>query len=292
MPSDVHFVIYEPALAGRSAGNSVELWRVAWVRSDVNAQGQAMPPSGNEWAVAPFQRFSIPFRYESPPGETEIVHIVPTVPLQPGLYSVIIPGAREGRVGVAWDSVDQRQYAAQNCVDRYEGNFFRTCPVATDDQPAAALPEPADSSAAGITAGGELPSLAAPSSSAPPVTPAPTYATPSGAPPTALPAPTTAQPPAVPVSAEDLQISLFDPMRRDGALIIQGVVTNTGNVARTIPTMQGSLETSTGQQLRRWEFQPPVRTLAPGKRTNFETEVQPIPPGVARASVGFIASPR
>src|SRR5262245_20197882 len=53
MPSSVHFVIYEPALAGRSAGNSVELWRVAWVRSDISAQGQAMPVEGSQWAVAP-----------------------------------------------------------------------------------------------------------------------------------------------------------------------------------------------------------------------------------------------
>jgi hypothetical protein len=297
MPSNVHFVIYEPALAGRSAGNTVQLWRVAWVRSEINAQGQAMPISGNEWAVAPFERFSVPFRYESPPGETEIVHIVPTVPLQPGLYDVTIPGAREARVGVTWNSVDQRQYAAQNCVDRYDGNFYRTCPVASE-QPTASLPRPADPSAAGITEGGALASLGAPSSSAPPVAPAPTSATPSVAPapaspaPSAAPAPTTAQQPAVPVSAEGLQISLLDPVRRNGGLIIQGVVTNTSSEMRAIPTMQGSLETSTGQEVRRWEFRPQVTTLGPGERANFNTEVRPVPPGVARASVSFIASSR
>lgn len=306
MPSNVHFVIYEPALAGRSAGNSVELWRVAWVRSEINAQGQAMPISGNEWAVAPFERFSIPFRYESPPGDTEIVHVVPTVPLQPGLYTVSIRGAREARVGVTWNSVDQRQYAAQNCVDRYEGDFYRTCPVAID-QPGAALPAPSDASAAGVTPGGGLPSLSAPSSSgasssgasssAPSVVPAPTSASPSAAPAPAsptppVPAPTTAQSPAVPVSAEGLQISLIDPVRSSDGLIIQGVVTNTSNEMRAIPTMQGSLETSTGQEVRRWQFQPPVATLGPGERANFKTEVRPVPPGVARASVAFIASSR
>jgi len=104
MPSNVHFVINEPALAGRSAGNSVELWRVAWVRSEINPQGQAMPIQGSEWAVAPLAPFAIPFRYESPPGQTDIVHIVPTVPLEPGLYTLRIanPGARQARGGVGW----------------------------------------------------------------------------------------------------------------------------------------------------------------------------------------------
>src|SRR5688500_1707616 len=53
MPSNVHFVINAPALAGRSAGNSVELWRVAWVRSEIDPQGQAMPVHGSQLAVAP-----------------------------------------------------------------------------------------------------------------------------------------------------------------------------------------------------------------------------------------------
>jgi len=35
-----------------------------------------------------------------------------------------------------------------------------------------------------------------------------------------------------------------------------------------------------------------VLGLAPGERANFSTEVRPIPAGVARASVAFIASSR
>ena len=132
MPSNVHFVINEPALAGRSAGNSVELWRVAWVRSEIDPQGQAMPVQGSQWAVAPIEPFAIPFRYESPAGQTEIVHIVPTVPLEPGLYTLRIanPGARQARVGVDWNGTDQRQYSAMNCVDRYDGNAYRPCNAA------------------------------------------------------------------------------------------------------------------------------------------------------------------
>src|SRR5215510_7840731 len=127
-------------LDGRSAGNSVELWRVAWVRSEIDAQGQAMPVQGSQWAVAPIEPFAIPFRYDSPPGETQIVHIVPTVPLEPGLYTLRIanPGARQARIGVTWNGTDQRRYSAMNCVDRYAGNSYRPCNAVVGAAPAPA----------------------------------------------------------------------------------------------------------------------------------------------------------
>jgi hypothetical protein len=101
-----------------------------------------------------------------------------------------------------------------------------------------------------------------------------------------------AQPVAAATSAAGLQIALTDPVRRNDGLLIQGTVINTSNQVRAIPTMQGSLENSAGQEMRRWIFQPPVQTLQPGERANFSTEVRPIPAGVARASVAFIASTR
>ena len=280
MPGNVQFVINEPALAGRSAGNSVELWRVAWVRSEINAQGQAMPIQGSQWAVAPIEPFAIPFRYESPPGQTEIVHVVPTVPLEPGLYTLRIanPGARQARVGVTWNGADQRQYSAMNCVDRYDGNSYRLCNAVVGAAPAPT----GDPYNAGLTANasnGGLASLAPPQ-------PAPVIDQ------QAPVQQTVAQPVAAATSAEGLQIALADPVRRNDGLLIQGTVVNTSNQARAIPTMQGSLENSAGQEMRRWVFQPPVRSLQPGERANFSTEVRPIPAGVARASVAFIAGSR
>jgi hypothetical protein len=279
MPSNVQFVINEPALAGRSAGTAVELWRVAWVRSDIDAQNQAMPVQGSQWAVAPIESFAIPFRYESPAGQTDIVHIVPTVPLQPGLYTLRIanPGARQARVGIAWGKVDQRQYSAANCVDRYEGqgNAYRPCNTMAAPT-IGALPAPGDPYAAAVTANagnGGLASLAPPE---PVLVPAP--------------APALAQPVPVATGGEGLQIALVDPVRQNDGLLIQGAVINTSNEVRAIPAMQGSLENQSGQEVRRWVFQPPVQTLAPGQRANFKTEVRPIPTGVARASVAFIAA--
>jgi hypothetical protein len=285
MPGNVQFVINEPALAGRSAGNSVELWRVAWVRSEIDPQGQVMPAQGSEWAVAPLAPFAIPFRYESPPGQTDVVHIVPTVPLEPGLYTLRIanPGARQARVGVAWNGIDQRQYSAMNCVDRYDGNAYRPCSEAV----ASAAPAPAGN----LSTGDPLaPALTANASNGGLASLAPPQPAPQAAPIVVQQAP--AHPVAAATSAQGLQIALTDPVRRNDGLLIQGAVINTSNQARAIPTMQGSLENAAGQEMRRWIFQPPVQTLQPGERANFSTEVRPIPTGTARASVAFIVGSR
>ena len=38
--------------------------------------------------------------------------------------------------------------------------------------------------------------------------------------------------------------------------------------------MQGSLENSAGQEMRRWIFQPPVRSLQPGERATVSYRVR------------------
>jgi hypothetical protein len=255
------------------------------VRSEINAQNQAMPVSGSQWEVAPIESFSVPFRYESPAGETDIVHIVPTAPLKPGLYAVRIvdPGGRQARVGVDWGSVDQRQYSAANCVDRYAAqNSYRPCTGAVDAAANAMPPGGGVAASPGVTVSGGLGNLSAPQ-------PLPTATVAPAAAPAAAPAPAVAQP--TPAAAgQGLQIALVDPVRRNDGLLIQGVVINNSSQVQAIPTMQGSLENEAGQAVRRWTFQPPVETLAPGARANFTTQVNPLPPGVARATVAFIAA--
>jgi hypothetical protein len=287
MQPNVQFVISDPALAGRSAGSSVELWRVAWVRSEINAQNQAMPIEGSQWAVAPIEQFSVPFRYESPEGETDVVHIVPTAPLEPGLYTlrIVNPGARQARVGVAWNSVNQRQYSAANCVDRYEGNVYRTCTASVGGQVGAqSAPGGGYPYSPGVTANasnGGLGSLSAPEPAPAPV-PAPM--------PAPAPAPMTAEAAPAAATGQGLQIALTDPVRQNDGLLIQGVVINNSGQRQAIPTMQASLENQAGEQVRRWVFQPPVPALGPGERASFQTEVHPLPAGIARASVAFVAA--
>jgi hypothetical protein len=258
LPSSVQFVINEPALSGQSPATSVELWKLAWVRSEIDAQGQPMPVPpgsrwGDQWSVVPIRDYSIPFRYESPAGQSGIVRITPSVPLEPGLYAlrIVSPVVREARIGVGWNAVDQRQYSAQHCFDRYpvEGNVYRSCAAVIE--PAAVLPAPA-------------------------------------AQPTVM-VPAPAQPVPVATAAQGLRISLADPVRRDDGLLIQGSVINSSSQAIAVPAMQGSLENTSGQEVRRWVFRAPVTTLAPGERANFSIEVRTLPAGVARATVAFIA---
>jgi hypothetical protein len=268
--SNTQFVINEPALSGQSPATSVELWKLAWVRSEINAQGRPMPVPGDQWSVAPIREYSVPFRYESPAGQTDVVRITPTVPLEPGLYAirVVSPVVREARVGVGWNTIDQQQYSARHCVDRYpaEGNIYRSCATVIEPAaPAAVVPAP-------VVPSGNLGSLSA----------QPTVVAPA-------PAPAGAQPLPVAAASQGLQIALADPVRRNDGLLLQGVVINSSNQVLAVPTMQGSLETATGQEVRRWVFRAPVASLAPGQRTNFSTEVRPLPAGVARANVAFVA---
>ena len=128
------FVIYDPALARdtRPADEMVSLWRVAWVRSEIDRDGAAGPIEGSEWAVAPLESFRVPVAVNSVGGHAAYAHVVPARPLEPGLYSLRLDrvgSARVGRVGVEWNTIDKRRYAAENCVDRYryEDQPYRTC---------------------------------------------------------------------------------------------------------------------------------------------------------------------
>lgn len=276
LPSNTQFVVHDPALAGRPPGSSLELWRVAWVRSDINANNQAMPVAGSQWAVAPIEPFNVPFRYESPADQPEVVHIAPIAPLSPGLYTVRIAGSRQARIGIAWNNTDQRQYSAANCVDRYvaHGNTYRTCTSTVAAQPTVVAPagNTAFYSPGVSTTNAGLASLSAPSAATAPVVPQSSASA-------AQPGP----------AANGLEIALVKPVKQNNGLLIQGTVLNNTSQVMPVPAMQATLKDAAGQDLRRWVFNPPVNQLAPGQRAVFKTEVRPVPAGAARANVAFIA---
>ena len=280
MPTNVQFVVSEPALIGRSAGTSIELWKVAWARSDI-VNNQVMPIEGSGWVVAPLEPYRVPFRYEARPAQPDIVHIIPTTPLERGLYALRVVGARQGLVGVGWNSVDEHQYGAANCVDRYveEGEgVYRPCAGAPDAKMGALPPtgtvHSTNPRGASSIESNRLPSLSSPEPAAK-TAPAPT------------PAPQSAAPI---VTGQGLDIVLVDPVRRNDGLFIQGIVINSSSQPQMVPTMQASLEDEAGQEVRRWMFDPPVHQLGPGERANFKTEVRPVPAGAARVSVAFVAT--
>jgi hypothetical protein len=227
------FVIFEPDLEydARLREELVELWRVAWVRSEIDSRGLAGPAAGSEWVVAPIEPFRVPASLEYADGYPEYVHIVPSSPLEPGLYSLRLdrPGSnRAGRVGVDWAAVDKRDYSAVNCVDRYAGSepAYRPC----------------------VADSGVIESSA----------------------------------------AEGLEITLVDPLRRDDALIVQGVVVNTTSITKTVPTMQTVLLDNAGRRLTQAMIEPRQVDLAPGERMTFKTTIAGAPATTARVDVDFV----
>jgi hypothetical protein len=122
----VKFVVVDPSLASnpKSAASRIELWRVAWVRSEIGTNRMVMPVSGSAWALARLDPYRIPFTTERAPHNPHALLVVPTHPLPSGLYAFRVNGtgiSKEARLGVLWNSVDKRQYSAANCVDRYLG---------------------------------------------------------------------------------------------------------------------------------------------------------------------------
>lgn len=122
---DVQFVIQDPALAGgASAQDLVELWRVAWVRSELRSDGGAAPVQGSQWQVARLDPFRVPLVYRQVAGHPGTIHAVPQERLPGGLYSLQLRNSaapRSARFGVDWDILDRQDYSAANCVDRRSG---------------------------------------------------------------------------------------------------------------------------------------------------------------------------
>jgi hypothetical protein len=229
--------------------------------------------AGTEWALAPVAPYSVPVRLEAPSNKRGVVNVVPTAPLAPGLYALRInePGARQARVGVGWDSLDQRQYAAANCVDRYlgEAGIYRPCTAVVAAQPLAVVPAGTVLYSPGIS--NPTPTLVA-------VPTTPVIAT--------APVPAT-QVVAAPAIYSGLDIAMGEIIRRNNGLLIQGTVTNTSGQVQTIPPMQATLQDASGRDVQRWIFHPTASTLAPGARMAFRTEVRPVGADIASASVSF-----
>ena len=128
-------IVYEPALAG-GAGEAIGLWRVAWLRSELQPTGQAAPADGSQWVAADLEELRVPLVVTPHPEMPGIFHLDPGERLKPGLYELQASPAgverRQGRFGVLWNSLDRREYSAAHCVDRVlgGGSGFRPCTTA------------------------------------------------------------------------------------------------------------------------------------------------------------------
>src|SRR5882724_11161409 len=123
----VTFIVFDRSLADRSVRLSdvIMLRKVAHVRSDVAASGAATPMQKDVWVVADSPEFAVPVDFQPIHGSPEMVRVIPTRQLAPGLYSFqfrLGGSAVAGRFGVQWSKIDKGQYASANCVDRYAGS--------------------------------------------------------------------------------------------------------------------------------------------------------------------------
>jgi hypothetical protein len=128
-------VIEHPALArGRGTLNSpaVQLRRVAWLRSEINAEGAVMPAAERNWVDTDLDQLARPVQIHWISAYENTIVMRPQQPLEPGLYTLHFgetdPPLR-ARFGVGWSRLDQQHYAGNNCVDRYVGaeQEYRAC---------------------------------------------------------------------------------------------------------------------------------------------------------------------
>jgi len=259
LPTDTRFVIRDPAIASDAAVDPArfQLWRVSWVRSEIGDENLAMPIKGSPWAVAAIEPFQVPVSVLRAPGEPAVM-LTPGMPMTPGLYDLRLVGsgggASDARLGILWSSVDQRQYSAHNCVDRYlTQDSYRTCT-------------------------GQVEGLQALSSQTMSSQPMSTQSMPMQ----------TMSPQAM--STAGLTITLLDPLRSPDGLLVQGVVTNTTAQTKRMPLMQVTLRNDMGQEISHRVIQPSVATLAPGGRMTFRTALEQ-PSGPAKVNVALIPYP-
>lgn len=259
----VEFIVHEPALAsgGGSVGHMVKLWRVAWLRSELEPTGHAAPVSGSQWVVASLDDLRVPLTVTPHPEVPGIVHLGPAERLGPGLYELHVspPGVqgRQGRIGVLWSSLDKRAYSSAHCVDRVlgGGTAFQPCTAAPLSQMQAFQGQAAQVQASQVQASQVR------------------------AGPDANTAPNA-------WAGQALKIELFDPVRENGGLRIQGTVRNGSNRVQTVPMLQATVLDRSGQPVDSWVFAPPESDIAPGEQLTFTTW-RPVAEGASRLDVDF-----
>jgi hypothetical protein len=291
---DVTFIVFDRSLADRSLrlGEVIMLRKVAHVRNDVAASGAATPLQKDAWVVADSPEFAVPVDFQPIHGAPEMVRVIPTRPLTPGLYSFqfrLSGSAVAGRFGVQWSKIDKGQYASANCVDRYAGSppTYRLC-----SDLSAALPqqqitqEPLQQQQAFQQQPLQQPpqqntlqyQLIQPYKTPPavPQAPEPPPAPRQQALQQQAPQQEASRPPTPMPSAEGLKLRDVKAARTVdqgvAILTVEGTIVNTSGEARQVPPLMATVSDTKGTQLDRWTFTAEIPQLSPGGATGFRTE--------------------
>jgi hypothetical protein len=300
--SDVAFIIFDRSLSDRSLrlGDAVKLRRVAHVRNDVAASGAATPLQKDSWVVADLSEFAVPLDFQPIQGSPEMVKVIPTRPLQPGLYALqfhLGESSIAGRFGVKWSKIDKDQYAAANCVDRYAGSppAYKACsdlsaqlpkqqisqqpllqqqPLAQRplqyQQPFQQRPLQQQSWPQPNTLQQQLiqPYKTPPAVPQAPEQPAPKQQALQQQAPPQQPTPT---PSAQGLTLRDVQAARTSD-QGVAILTVQGVIVNTTKEPRRVPPLMATVRDLKGTELDRWTFTAENPELPPGGSTGFRTE--------------------
>jgi hypothetical protein len=88
-----------------------------------------------------------------------------------------------------------------------------------------------------------------------------------------------------------LRIHLVEPEVRNVAgqrkLVVQGVVINTSERPRNVPTLEAHLRSANGEIVKRWRFDPSATELEPGASARFRGEIPDPPPDTRNVHVTF-----
>ena len=289
---DVTFIVFDRSLADRSVrlGDVIMLRKVAHVRNDVAASGAATPLQKDTWVVADAPDFAVPVDFQPIHGSPEMVRVIPTRPLTPGLYSFqfrLSGSAVAGRFGVQWSKIDKAQYASVNCVDRYPGSppTYKLC----SDQ-SAAVPnqqitqQPLQQQSLQQQPLQQPPQqntlqyqLIQPYKTPPAVPQAPEQPPPKQqalqqqAPQQQAPQQPVAMPSAQGLKLRDVQANRSVD-QGVAILTVQGTIVNATSEPRRVPPLMATVSDMKGTQLDRWTFTSEIADLPPGGTTGFRTE--------------------
>ena len=96
--------------------------------------------------------------------------------------------------------------------------------------------------------------------------------------------------------ADGLRIAGIESERVQGGngavLLVRGVIENTIENSRTVPTLQAVLVDEAGTELHRWRVAAVATVLGAGQTTTFESWLAEPPEGAARVTVGFVVEDR
>jgi hypothetical protein len=302
---DVTFIVFDRSLADRSVrlGDVIMLRKVAHVRNDVAASGAATPPQKDTWVVADAPEFAVPVDFQPIHGSPEMVRVIPTRPLAPGLYSFqfhLSGSAVAGRFGVKWSKIDKAQYASANCVDRYPGSppAYKPCSDLSAGMPNQQITQqplqqqplqqqplqqqqqtfqqrPLQQQSWPPQQNTFQQQLVQPYKTPPAVPQAPEPAPPKQQ---ALQqqAPQQPQQPVPMPSAQGLKLRDVQAARTVdqgvAILTVQGTIVNASKEPRQVPPLMATVSDMKGTQLDRWTFTAEIADLPPGGTTGFRTE--------------------